>query len=96
MPKIKFYYVVILFILIVGCVTLIGPSAKTDPYYKSFYEKARLIMSKWERQVYMYLPDMATKRQFIIDFWEKRDPTPETENINEARSEFYRLGHRQG
>ena len=80
----------LILVLAWGCASLGRPSVKNDPFYKSFYEKARIIMSKWEKQAYKYLPNIAAKRKFIIDFWKKRDPTPETEDINEVRDEFYK------
>ncbi len=60
-----------------------------DPYYESFYEKARLIMTKEEVQIYKHLPDTRAKEEFIDEFWKKRDPFPETQE-NENKSEFER------
>ena len=54
----------------------------------TFYEVARLIMTKEEKEIYKHLPDKNAQLNFIEEFWEKRDPTPETEE-NESRDEFY-------
>ena len=53
----------------------------------SFFEKARLIMTRQEIEVYKHLPDKKAKEEFIVEFWEKRDPTPGTEE-NENLEEF--------
>jgi len=60
---------------------------REDPFYKSFYEVTRLIMSKDEIQIYKHLPDIESKKEFIEEFWKKRDPTPGTEE-NEMRTEY--------
>jgi GWxTD domain-containing protein len=60
-----------------------------DPYYESFYEKARLIMTREEIEIYKHLPDSRTRAEFIDEFWKKRDPVPETPE-NENKIEFER------
>jgi len=64
-----------------------GPALRLDPESASFYETARLIMSKEEEKIFKLLPDAAARREFISDFWDRRDPDPETE-ANEFRNEF--------
>ena len=85
-PKL-FLVVVIPIILSTGC----GPgiSIKKDPFYKSFYEKTRIIMTEEELKIYSMLPDKKSKQEFIEDFWNIRDPNPGTEE-NEAKAEFER------
>lgn len=65
--------------------------AKTpkDPYYESFFEKARLIMTKEETDIYKHLTEEEEKKNFIEDFWKMRDPFPDTEE-NEFKYEFDR------
>jgi GWxTD domain-containing protein len=58
-----------------------------DSYKDPFFEKARLIMTKQEIEVYKHLPDKEAKEEFITEFWKKRDPTPGTEE-NENLDEF--------
>jgi GWxTD domain-containing protein len=60
-----------------------------DPDSREFFEKARLIMTRQEREIFTHLPDEVSRREFMKDFWEKRDTDPDTE-INEFREEFYR------
>lgn len=58
-----------------------------DPFYLSFFQKTRLIMSKEEIEIYKHLPDSEAKAEFIEEFWQKRDPNPETDE-NEVKQEF--------
>jgi len=68
-------------VVIVGCAPRVPVNA--EPEADAFYEKARLIMTKEEQNIYTHLPNEAARRQFEIEFWEKRDPTPDTpENEN--------------
>jgi GWxTD domain-containing protein len=60
-----------------------------DPESKNFYEHTRLIMSKQEKDIFLLLPDKESRKEFIQDFWDKRDPDPQTEE-NEFKDEFYR------
>jgi len=60
-----------------------------DPLSREFYDKARLIMTGEERHIFKHLPDQESRHVFIGDFWEKRDPDPDTE-INEYKNEFFR------
>lgn len=60
---------------------------RKDPFYKDFFEKTSLIMTKEEIDIYKVLPDKESKREFIEEFWRIRDPSPGTEE-NEAKIEF--------
>jgi GWxTD domain-containing protein len=60
-----------------------------DPFYESFFEKARLIMTREEVEIYKHLPDREARAEFIDEFWKKRDPVPETPE-NENKIEFER------
>jgi GWxTD domain-containing protein len=60
---------------------------KIDPESEKFYRTARLIMSGEESKIWKRLPDAETRKEFIKDFWEKRDRDPETE-ANEFKTEF--------
>jgi GWxTD domain-containing protein len=46
-------------------------------------------MTKEEKDIFNHLPDEASRKEFIAEFWEKRDPDPETE-ANEFQEEFFR------
>lgn len=65
-----------------------GPRLALDAESSAFYETARLIMSGEEKDIFNHLPDQAARREFVEDFWRKRDPVPETEE-NEFRKEFF-------
>jgi GWxTD domain-containing protein len=60
---------------------------KLDPESAKFYRSARLIMTKEEIKIFNHLPDAASRKEFIADFWLKRDPDPDTPG-NEFKSEF--------
>ncbi len=63
-------------------------SESSSPTYKdSFFDTARLIMTKEEIDIYKHLPDQQAREEFIEEFWKKRDPDPETEE-NENKEEF--------
>jgi len=58
-----------------------------DPESRDFYETAQLIMTKEEKNIFRRLPDEESRKEFINDFWSKRDPDPDTEE-NEFKEEF--------
>jgi len=60
-----------------------------DSESRDFYDTARLVMTKAEDEIFRRLPDTGSRREFIDDFWEKRDPDPDTPE-NEFRDEFNR------
>ncbi|MCX7973815.1 MAG: GWxTD domain-containing protein [Candidatus Aminicenantes bacterium] len=65
------------------------PQIKLDPESQKFYEYARLIMTSEENKIFLQLRDEQARKEFIEEFWAKRDPDPETEE-NEFKNEFYR------
>jgi GWxTD domain-containing protein len=73
--------------LLASCAT--GPKVELDPESRDFYETARLIMSSEERAIFNHLPDAEARREFIREFWTRRDPDPLTEE-NEYKIEFER------
>jgi GWxTD domain-containing protein len=60
-----------------------------DPESRIFFDTARLVMTDIERDIFLRLPDAASRREFIADFWDKRDPDSDTE-ANEFKEEFER------
>ncbi|MBN1938800.1 MAG: GWxTD domain-containing protein [Candidatus Aminicenantes bacterium] len=60
-----------------------------DEEGKAFYDTARLIMTNAEDAIFRRLPDAGARAEFIVDFWDKRDPDPETPE-NEFKTEFQR------
>lgn len=85
----KMFPILSLILLVAACTSTPPPVTQigADPFYKSFYEKTRLLMSKEEIRIYKHLPGKEAKAQFIEEFWKKRDPTPDTDE-NEIREEF--------
>lgn len=68
-------------------------SMKDDPYFETFYEKTSIIMTDEEKAEYKNLPDAESKKIFIEEFWQIRDPDPGTEEnenqyLFEARIEY--------
>jgi len=61
--------------------------SKLDPESEKFYQVAHIIMSGQEARIWKHLPDAESRKEFIRDFWEKRDPDPDTE-ANEFKMEF--------
>ncbi len=61
--------------------------SKLDPESETFIRSARLIMSGQEAKIWKRLPDAESRKEFIQDFWEKRDPDPSTPD-NEFKIEF--------
>lgn len=66
---------------------LAAAKPKLDPESETFYKTARLIMTKEENKIFQRLPDAASRKEFIQDFWLKRDPDPDTP-VNEFKREF--------
>ncbi|MBN2345820.1 MAG: GWxTD domain-containing protein [Candidatus Aminicenantes bacterium] len=76
-------------VLLLGACSVATRRIERDPFYESFFEKTRLIMTGEEVQIYKHLPDTRAREEFIDEFWRKRDPVPETDE-NEAKAEFER------
>lgn len=66
-----------------------GNKLNLDPASQEFYDYASLIMTGEEKNVFKTLEDKASREAFIQEFWEKRDPDPDTPE-NEFREEFFR------
>jgi len=80
--KMKSWGLAIVWLL--ACAASAPPSAQDD-----FFDKAKLIMSKTEIEIYSHLADDQAREEFIADFWEKRDPAPGS-GRNEFEAEFYK------
>ena len=86
--KKSIFLVLLLLVMLSACASG-KQKINQDPYYESFFEKARLIMTNEEIAIYKQLPDLKSKDEFIDEFWKKRDPFPETPE-NENKIEFER------
>jgi GWxTD domain-containing protein len=79
-------------LLAVSVLTLTGCAtyrlAKTlDPDSKEFLSKVRYIITGAERKSFVNLP-AAERPKFIVEFWKKRDPDPDTEE-NEFKDQYF-------
>lgn len=72
-------------VLFAACAKM--PPVEKDPFFHSFYDQTRHIMSPEEIEIYRHLPDAQAKEEFITEFWLKRDPDPNTIE-NESRENF--------
>ena len=86
--KYQTLFVIILAVLISASCGISGKVA-LDPESSDFYETARLVMTKEEKDIFHHLPDRESRQEFIRDFWAKRDLDPDTEE-NEFKEEFFR------
>ena len=64
-----------------------GAKVKLDPESDKFFRTAHLIMTREENKIFARLPDTESRKEFISDFWAKRDPDPATP-VNEFKQEF--------
>ncbi len=72
-----------------------------DPESQKFFDTARLIMSSEESDIFTHLPDAAARREFVTDFWAKRDPNPDSPDNEfklafESRVEYANKRFREG
>jgi len=74
------------FLLSTSCATK-RLERRLDPLSEDFYEKVQYIITNEESRIFLELPPSA-RADFIDDFWERRDPTPGTEE-NEFRDAYY-------
>jgi GWxTD domain-containing protein len=77
------------FVVLAACagLGLAAAKPKLDPESAKFYQTARLIMTKEEVKIFERLPDPESRKEFIADFWLKRDPDPDTPD-NAFKKEF--------
>ena len=59
-----------------------------DPESREFISKVRYIITKKERKVFLNLPE-SERKAFIEEFWDSRDPDPDTE-ANEYKDEYFK------
>jgi GWxTD domain-containing protein len=82
--------VIVLFLTAgLGLLAAYGGGAKVvlDAESKKFYDTANMIMTREEVKIFKRLPDPESRKEFIADFWAKRDPNPDND-VNEFKVEF--------
>ena len=60
---------------------------KLDPEGKEFLSKVGYIITSEERKIFIKLPP-SERKEFIEEFWKRRDPDPDTE-FNEFKEQYY-------
>lgn len=85
----KIVFFIPLFLLFNSCIVKKMVN-KLDPVSEEFYNKVVYIMTKEESKIFLELPPSA-RADFIEDFWERRDPTPETEGNAYKEAYFSRI-----
>lgn len=81
---------------VLGLAVLAGACARTrferslDPESREFYSKVRLIITAEERKAFQVLPP-EKRKDFIADFWARRDPTPGTPENQYKDAYFKRI-----
>ncbi len=78
-----------LLLLTIALVSCSSNRLNLDPASQQFYEYASLIMTKDEKKIFKTLEDVDSRGLFMQEFWDKRDPDPDTPE-NEFREEFFR------
>lgn len=58
-----------------------------DPESKTFFSEVRYLITSQERKIFLGLPP-SERKDFIEEFWKKRDPDPGTEE-NEFKDQYY-------
>ena len=58
-----------------------------DPESQEFFSKVRFIISRQERKIFLNIAP-SERKNFIEEFWKKRDPDPDTEE-NEFKEEYF-------
>lgn len=88
--KARWVFVLLLILfLFSSCATTEGVK-KLDPESEEFLSQVRYIITREESKIFRELPP-GSRRAFIEEFWERRDPTPETERNEFKDSYFQRI-----
>lgn len=74
------------FVLLASCQSY-QLEKKLSPDEQEFLSKVRFIITKEERKIFFRLPP-SERKDFIKEFWAKRDPDPKTEE-NEYKIEYF-------
>jgi len=89
--KICFFYMLIITYILpnISCVSKYKKAVNSLPkIHRQFIVSVQYIISRKEKKIFVHLDD-AQRDAFIVNFWKKRDPTPDTEE-NEYRDKYYR------
>jgi len=81
--------VIALNLLFISCATK-RLEKRLDPDSEDFYNKVRYIISREESKIFLELPPSA-RDEFVEKFWERRDPTPDTDRNEYEEAYFARI-----
>ena len=92
MPKIflvsfLFFFTATSFLFLFSSCRLYRLEKKLNPVNAEFLSKVRYIITRKERKIFLELPD-SEKKAFRENFWEIRDPDPDTDE-NEFKMEYF-------
>lgn len=74
-------------LFLLSCCRLYRLEQKLDPESAEFISTVRYIITREERKIFLELPQ-SEREKFIQEFWQRRDPFPETEE-NEFKTEYF-------
>jgi GWxTD domain-containing protein len=86
MKKTLFILFLIYSLILVSCASY-KLEESADLESKEFFSVVRYIITKQERKTFINLPP-SERKNFIEEFWKKRDPDPDTE-VNEFKEEYF-------
>ena len=80
---------------VILCVAAIAQEAlrvQLSPEYRKWLdEDVRWIMKPQERRQFLSLTSNQSRNQFVIDFWERRNPTPGSKENSFKKEHYHRL-----
>lgn len=80
------FFILVLFLSFSSC-RLYLLEQKLNPEDKEFLSKVRYIITNKEKKIFLELPE-EERDEFKQEFWERRDPDPDTE-VNEFKMEYF-------
>lgn len=83
----KFSIMILLFFIFISCRT-ITLEKRLDPLSQEFLDITQYIISDNEKKIFLELPPWE-REKFIEDFWQRRDPFPQTE-VNEFKDLYFK------
>jgi GWxTD domain-containing protein len=86
MKTIRVLIIGLMMISLVSCASF-KQERNLSPEHAEFFSKVRYIITKQEKKIFLNLPE-EERDAFIQEFWEKRDPDPNTE-VNEFKERYF-------
>ncbi len=86
MKTTRVLFIGLLVIILASCASF-KRERNLSPDHEEFFSKVRYIITKQEKKIFLNLPE-EERDAFIQEFWEKRDPNPNTE-VNEFKERYF-------